>query len=196
MLQKWMSWAVACALLGILAALGYLLLPVVVPPSADAVLQLDWLIWLFCTMLLSSLLLNMMAFFGAESWFGQARWWLWLQPRQQEPAQQLRLFLQQHAGQLRQLSPTADLFLWSHQQQTSLIKLVTPAATQQTPAIDGPTSISQMRQLLQQKLQYQCRQVYWLSAEPVELVARVYARESGIQCLQFHQIAQLAQVED
>lgn len=196
MIQKWMSLAVVCALLGILAALGYLLLPVVVPPSADAVLPLDWLIWLFCTMLLSSLLLNMMAFFGAESWFGQARWLLWLQPRQQEPAQQLRLFLQQHAGQLHQLSPAADLFLWSHQQHTSLIKLVTPAASQQIPTLDGPGSISQMRQLLQQKLQYQCRQAYWLSAEPVELVAGVYARESGIQCLQFHQIAQLTQMEN
>ncbi len=191
MIQKWMSLAVACALLGILAALGYLLLPVVSPPAAQSSLQLDWLIWLFCIMLLSSLLLNIMAFFGAETWFGQGRCWSWLQPRQQEPAQQLHLFFQQHAAQLCQLSPTADLFLWTQQQHSSLIKLVTPALSQQAPTLDGPTSISQMRQLLQQKLQYQCRQAYWLSAEPVELVAGVYARESGIQCLQFHQIGQL-----
>jgi len=193
MLQKWISLALCCALLGILAGLCYLLAPVVTP--YHSALQLDWLIWLFCGMLLSSLLLNMMAFFGAETWSAQWRWLPWSRQLPQDPSQQLSLFLQQHAAQLRQLSPAADLFLWSHQQQTSLIKLVTPAA-RFTPVADGSGSISQMRELFQQKIQYQCRQAYWLSAEPVELVARVYARESGIQCLQFHEIAQLAQVDD
>jgi hypothetical protein len=194
MLQKWISLALFCALLGILAGLGYLLIPVGAATPYHSPLQLDWLIWLFCGMLFSSLLLNIMAFFGAETWSGQGWWLSWFRQQQQEPSQQLRLFFQQHAAQLHQLSPAADLFLWSHQQQTSLIKLVTPA--QLTSVADGSGIISQMRQLLQQKLQYQCRQAYWLSAEPVELVARVYARESGIQCLQFHQIAQLAQVGD
>ena len=194
MLQKWISLALCCALLGILAGLGYLLIPMVAATPYQSTLQLDWLIWLFCGMLLSSLLLNMMAFFGAETWSGQCRWLSWFRQRQQEPSQQLSLFLQQHAAQLRQLSPAADLFLWSHQQQTSLIKLVTQA--QLTSVADGVGSISQMRQLFQQKLQYQCRQAYWLSAEPVELIARIYARESGIQCLQFHQISQLGQTDN
>lgn len=177
--------ALVCAALGILAGLCYLL----TPPSYQAALQLEWLIWLFCGMLLLSLLLNMLAFFGSETWPAQWRWLPRARQLQQEPSAQLRLFLQQHAAQLQQLSPTADLFLWSHQQQTSLIKLGIPAE-------DGVSSISQMRQLFQQKIQYQCRQAYWLSAEPVELVARFYARESGIQCLQFHQIPLLVPQED
>ncbi len=199
MSNKWICGATSCGLIGVLAALLYLLAEWSKSPllGYDAQ-QPDWLILLFCSMLSLSVLLNAIAFFGSEI-TPSHRWW---RPRLLKPLetrQQLEHFLQQHAAQLQQISPTAELFLWSDGVQKHVIKLCNYTSVVPDSDVaacrDVQQLMTQMRQLLQYKAQYQCQHAYWLSTEPVDLIAKIFARESGIKCLQFSELGQCYQTE-
>lgn len=197
--NKWICGATYCGLIGVIAALLYLLAGWSQSPLlAHNPQQPDWLILLFCSMLGLSVLLNAIAFFGSEI-SPSSSWWRPNLLKSLEPRQQLDHFFQQHASQLQQLSPAADLFLWSDGEQRHVIKLCTRKSVmphlEPVDYGDVQQRMMQMRQLLQSKAKYQCQHAYWLSAEPVDLIAKIFARESGIKCLQFSELGEFCQTE-
>jgi hypothetical protein len=197
--NKWICSAIWCGLTGVFVALGYLLLVASQPALVEVSnAPPDWLIGLFCSMLLLSVLLNLIAFFGLEVSVKPIRRWWGLRWLQKHRKQQLDHFFQQYATELHPLDPAADVYLWTHGQQASVIKLMTPNAvkcstSERLVAAQLPPQLPQMRQLLQLKLQYQCQHAYWLSAEPLDFITRIYARESGIHCLLFRELSQLVE---
>lgn len=179
MSNKWILGSTISTLVGILAAALYLVL--VQPRQIGSDLpkyHAEWLLWFFLAMVVVSMLVNLSV--------------LVAQPAQllsrlsafssnthkvldQRYQQQVQLFLQRHQLQLKRLSNDSDLYLWTTQTQTALLRIVTQSKEQ--------SGIEEMRFLFRSMLTHQCRQGFYVSMQYPDLQAEIFAKEAGIEII-------------
>ena len=189
MTNKWILGSTISTLMGILAAAVYLML--IQPQQVDGDFEhyhAEWLLWFFLAMVMISMLVNLSVLIAPPTS------WLKLLPRiasdqhshkQQlnQYQQQLQLFLQQHQSQLQRLTSQADIYLWGSSPQPVLLQIAANGTQQ--------AGIEDMRRLFRWMLTHQCRQGFYLSPQPPDLQAEIFAREAGIDIVDLQTLQKL-----
>ncbi|RVU40317.1 hypothetical protein EOE67_06905 [Rheinheimera riviphila] len=189
MTNKWILGSALSTLAGIVAAAVYLvLLQPIHEPRELPNYHAEWLLWFFLAMVLVSMLVNLSVLIAPPAS------WLKLLPRiasnqhshkQQlnQYQQQLQLFLQLHQSQLQRLTSQADIYLWGLPPQPVLLQIAVNGTQQ--------AGIEEMRQLFRWMLTHQCRQGFYLSPQPPDLQAEIFAREAGIDIVDLQTLQKL-----
>jgi len=179
MSNKWILGSTLSTLAGILAAAVYLvLLQPITDGSEVPNHHAEWLLWFFLAMVLVSMLVNLSVLVAPQAkWFRlvsavpQVNSNYKFQLNQYE--HQVQLFLQLHQLQMQRLTSQADIYLWTTPAQPVLLQVA--AAGKQ------PAGIEEMRLLFRWMLTHQCRHGYYLSLQPADLQAEIFAKEAGIE---------------
>ncbi|OBP16432.1 hypothetical protein A5320_03220 [Rheinheimera sp. SA_1] len=189
MINKWILGSTLSTLAGIVAAAVYLVLIQPLQEGQEAPNHhAEWLLWFFLAMVLVSMLVNLSVLIAPPTT------WLKLLPtiaishhshkhQLNQYPQQVQLFLQLHQSQLQRLTSQADIYLWGAQRQPVLLQI----------AVDGQqqAGIEDMRLLFRWMLTHQCRQGFFLSPQPPDLQAEIFAREAGIDIVDLQTLQKL-----
>lgn len=189
MTNKWILGSTLSTLIGIVAATVYLML---IQPHGDGSQlpnhNVEWLLWFFFAMVLVSMLVNLsvliappanwLRFLSAISLDFQSNK---LQLNQYQ--ERVQLFMQSHHGQLQRLTSQADIYLWVTEQQ--------PAILQVAEEVTQHGGIEDMRLLFRWMLTHQCRLGYYVSLQPCDVQAEIFAKEAGIQIIDVQTLQKL-----
>lgn len=189
MTNKWILGSMLSTLAGILAVAVYLVL---IQPLTDGSEVPDhnaeWLLWFFLAMVLVSMLVNLSVLVAPPAQ------WLRLftafpksssnhQSQLNQCQDQVQLFLQLHQSQMQRLTSQADIYLWTTPSQ--------PVLLQVSVACKQPAGIEEMRLLFRWMLTHQCRHGYYLSLQPPDLQAEIFAKEAGIEIVNLQTLQKL-----
>jgi hypothetical protein len=181
MTNKWILGSTISTLMGIFAAVAYLVM--IRPQQSRSGLHnhyAEWLLWFFLLMVVVSMLVNLMVLIAPP-----ARWSNLLSVisgkksrrtfQLSQYQEQVQSFFLRHQLQLKRLTGQAEVYLWMTPNQSLLLQF-SADGTQQA-------NIEEMRLLFRWMLTHQCRQGFYVSLRRADLQAEIFAKEAGIQII-------------